>query len=83
MGSPIKRFIDGVVYWREESIFRSWRNLRRAVRKHKRWYRRFLREQKKKKREEWLEWSQCLDEGTTTGSCKSPPRMSNYRKAPK
>jgi hypothetical protein len=57
LGSPIKRFIDGVVYWREERILIRWWNLRRAVRKHKRWYRRFSREQKRKRKEEWLEWS--------------------------
>jgi len=73
LGSPIKRFIDGVVYWREERILMRWLNLRRAVRKHKRWYRRFSRQQRKKRKEEWLEWSQSRGQDVSTDNRRMPP----------
>ena len=80
MGSPIKRFIDGVVYWREERILIRWWNLRKAVIKHKRWYRRFTREQKRKRKEEWLEWSQSQCQDAPTDGYQMPPGASSFRK---
>jgi len=78
LGSPIKRFIDGVVYWREERIFIRWWNLRRAVRKHIRWYRQFSREQKRKRKEEWLEWSRSQDQDVPADNCRMPPGARSY-----
>lgn len=57
-GPPVKRFVEGVVWWSAERHFSGWRKLRRAVIRHKRWYRGFKRERKQEKRREWELWSQ-------------------------
>ncbi len=61
-GPPIKRFIDGVIWWKEEGHLSTWNKMRKAVNRHKRQYRRFQREQRVKKHQEWLLWSHWQDE---------------------
>jgi hypothetical protein len=56
VGSPIKRAIDGVVWWSEERAFGGWRGLCRAVNRHRRQQRRFRRMQKKLKMREYQVW---------------------------
>ncbi|RJP33082.1 MAG: hypothetical protein C4536_05030 [Actinobacteria bacterium] len=56
VGSPIKRAIDGMVWWSEERAFGGWRRLRRAVNRHRRQQRRFRRAQKQLKKHEYQMW---------------------------
>ena len=56
IGPPIKRFVDGVVYWREERTFRTWIKQVIAVHKHNRIQRRIERKRKGMKRREYVQW---------------------------
>lgn len=56
VGSPIKRVIDGIVYYQDEHILGRWIKLIKAVSKHKRQQRRFLRQQKTRKQQEFEYW---------------------------
>jgi hypothetical protein len=56
VGSPVKRTIDGFVWWSEERAFGGWRGLCKAVKRHKRHYRKFKKRQGELKRYEYMMW---------------------------
>jgi hypothetical protein len=56
VGPPIKRVIDGIIYCQEERILGKWIRLMRAVAKHKRYHRKLLRQQRRKKQGEFEYW---------------------------
>lgn len=56
VGPPLKRAIDGIIYCQEERVLGKWINLMKAVARHKRIHRRFLRQQRRKRRLEFEYW---------------------------
>lgn len=62
IGPPIKRFIDGIVYWREERAFRTWVKQLKAVSKHNRIHRRYERRRKGMKRREYAQWKARMEQ---------------------
>lgn len=62
IGSPIKRFIDGIFYWREERAIRTWFKQIKAVRKHNRIQRRYERKRRGMKKREYIKWQAQLEQ---------------------
>ena len=56
IGPPIKRFIEGIIYWREERALRIWIKQIKAVDKHNHLQRRYRRKRKGMKKREYVQW---------------------------
>ena len=66
IGPPIKRIIEGIIYWREERAFNKWIKLIKAVSKHNRIQHRYERKRRGMKKREYIHWRAQLEEDKLT-----------------
>ena len=56
VGPPLKRFIDGIIFWREERVFGKWLKQLKAVHKHNKAQRKLNRWLRKERKQEFVRW---------------------------